>query len=177
MEHDYSFLPHFLTEEIYLINEKQTPDTEGSKSSPEKTVSEEKAETTSQISIKTMGANLKNCLIIVADPGNDTINPTEKGFLESILKSVKFQLEDTLTVNVEEVSNESIEALLAEQNHRWLIDFGTNRIRSLSNNDPYKPILVGNKKYLKANTLTIISQDVEKKKMLWAALQEMFLNQ
>ena len=172
MERDFSFLPHFLKEDIYVVNEKPSPTIPESN---EKNAVEEQPESEDQAPLKILGANLKNCLIFVNTPGSDVIAPTEKDLLENILKSVKLQPEDVLIVNVKDASNEQIEALVVEQNYRWLIDFGTDRIPLLNSINPYQPLSEGKQKCLKANTLTVIGQDVEKKKLLWASLQEMFL--
>lgn len=192
--HDPSFLPHFITEDIYVIEEESGPANE-TKPQIEK---EPPAVETSQVAepapvveptqvaepepvigspkpLPTLGKNLKNCLIFVASD-DEVIGQDDLNFLLSILKAIKLAQEDVLIANVKEASGEQIAALMEEQSHRQLLSFGFSGLDQLAATTHYEISTVGHRSYLKADPLTAISADVEKKKALWKALQSMFLN-
>ena len=196
MQKDYSFLAHLITEDIYVIEEKKV-ELVHSPAAHEETVVEQvsvqpeikapetglDAETTIKVKepatiyinpLPTAGNNLKNCIVCV-ESESEILEEGSRVFLENILKAVKRTMEDILLVNVREASNEQIEALLAEQNHRQLIGFGTSRLDKLKGLDLYSVTVSNHKTYLKAEALTSISSDQDKKKALWKALQEIFL--
>ncbi len=179
---DQAFLSHFIEEPIYLI--KEAIDThsvveEVKKETvavvPEETVAavEEPKAPVLMKPLPTIGKNLKSCVILV----NWTEEPieSEKELLLKILSSVKRSEDDVLITSASNASLEQIEALLAEHGHKHLIDFGTSKFSPIAHAEVYTPVQDGMKKYLKTDTLDSISKDVEKKKALWKALQEVFL--
>ena len=97
-----------------------------------------------------------------------------KGLLEKIMGAVKRSMEDILLVNVKEASEEQLEALLSEQNHRHLLAFGTQKVQALTEVGTYEMVEMSRKHYLRADSLKAISENIELKKALWKALKEMF---
>ena len=171
---DFSFLSEFINETLYLIKEEnQTSQYEEAQAEPPVQVVEEPQEKVSLKPVPTSGQNLKGCIILV-NWENDTV-PEEKELLLKILGSVKRSEQDVLIAQVVDTSPEQIDALLAEQNHKHVLDFGTSKFPELSSSQPYQILEKGSKRYLKADALSEISTDVEKKKALWKALQDMFL--
>ena len=195
---DYSFLPHFITEDIYLIKEEVAAPTETPTPAVEPVTKEEPVapvattESSPQQAsllpeenvvkepepvylkpLPTEGNNLKHCLVLV-ESDTDILEPALKGLLEKIMGAVKRSMDDILLANVKAASVEQIEALLSEQNHRHLLAFGTDKVVQLSEVGPYELTLLSGKRYLRAHSLTAISEDIEHKKKLWAALKEMF---
>jgi len=177
---DNSYLPNLINEDIYVIKENS--------SAPEvravakevidiETVPENSVEEPATVYVQplpTEGNNLKHCLVFV-ESTETILDKDSKTFLENILKSVKRSLEDILIVNVKEANEEQIQAILAEQNHRQLLVFGSEKMTSLKDIDNYSVYSENHKSFLKADGLDTISKAVEKKKALWAALQEIFL--
>ena len=84
-------------------------------------------------------------------------------------------MDDILLVNIKAANDKQIQALMAEQNHRHLLCFGSEKLALLKSIKAYSVHAENHKFYLKADALNLISTTVEKKKALWSALQEMFL--
>ncbi len=197
---DPSFLPFLFNEDVYVIKEENSkvidelsvepyPETQEPVPQPvieeinQVTMQEESASETSGVEepnevyitpLATKGSNLKHCIIFV-ESGDDILEEASIAFLENILKAVKRSLEDVLLVNIKEAAAEQIEALLAEQNHRHLLCFGSNKLDSLIPLEHYQVHTDNHKFYLKGDALDLISTEKDKKKALWTALQEMFL--
>jgi hypothetical protein len=198
---DLSFLPNLIDEDIYVIKEKGVVqekevvqeilvETESKveveiKVEPAPAdpipilvpVIENKAEEPKVVytqPLPTEGSNLKHCIVIV-ESSEAMLDNGSKTFLENILKSVKRSLDDILLVNAKDANDEQIQALLAEQNHRHLLCFGSEKLTFLKNIQAYAVHSENHKFYLKADGLDLISTTVDKKKALWTALKEMFL--
>ena len=170
---EQSFLAHLITEDLYLLKEevKTEPQTEELPA-----IEPSKAEESEPICLSplpTEGRNLKHCLVLVESenpmPGNDL-----KGLLEKIMAAVKRSMNDILLVNVKAASDDQLEALLSEQNHRHLLAFGTQKVRQLAEAEKYELRIIDGKSYLKADSLKAISENMELKKALWKVLKEMF---
>ncbi len=123
--------------------------------------------------LPTEGNNLKHCLVLV-ESDEAVLEANLKGLLEKIMGAVKRSMEDILLVNIKAASEEQLEALLSEQNHRHLLAFGTSGVEALSEVGHYELAQVNRKHYLKAHSLRAISENIEHKKALWKALKEMF---
>jgi len=172
---DLSFLAEFISEPLYLIKEEgqATPVAYAEAQSAPAPQVEEPKERVELKPVTTSGQNLKGCIILVDWENGEVAE--EKDLLLKILGSVKRTENDVLIAHASGTSQEQIEALLAEQNHRHVLDFGTARLAQLSPANTYEIKENGPKKYLKADPISVISADIEKKKVLWKALQEMFL--
>lgn len=183
---DYSFLPHFITEEIYLVKEEvniqapepvaeepEAPSPKQVESSPVEPQIAEEPETVYLKALPTEGNNLKHCLVLVESTEN-VLEAELKGLLEKIMQAVKRSMDDILLVNVKEAGTEQLEALLSEHNHRHLLAFGTQKLDQLTEVAKYEIVEVQKKYYLKADSLKVISENVALKKALWKALQSMF---
>lgn len=185
---DHAFLSEFINEPLYLIKDEgvrikeEGLSTEGKAVEPRDypqaepeapTMVEEPKAKVELKPVPTSGQNLKGCIILVKWENREVAE--EKELLLKILSSVKKTEQDVLIAQASGTSEEQIEALLAEQNHKQVLDFGTNKLPQLSKSDFYQITTDGPKKYLKAHALSEIASDVEKKKALWRALQEIFL--
>lgn len=124
--------------------------------------------------LPTLGDNLKNCIVLVHSTEALLEEPL-KELLYKILGAVKRMPEDVLLANCKNADTEQIEALLANNNHKHVLAFGTEVLTELKGVTPYAIHKVGPKSLLKADPLTEIATNVDKKKALWKALQEMFL--
>lgn len=169
---DNAFLSQFIEEPIYLIEDEKGANAyeEASEVSEVEKVEEPKVEISP---LPTLGTNLKHCIILVN--WTEEIS-TEKELLLKIMASVKRSEDDVLIAMLGEASQEQIEALLAEHNHRQLLDFGTNGLSKTQQAEHYSAWKDSGKTYLKAHSLAEIAQDVDKKKLLWKELQQIFLS-
>lgn len=201
---DQNFLAHFIEEPIYLIKEDRvtakeptvavtTGDTPASEPQPVQaelakpepipvpteasapSVVEEPVAPVYVKPLPTAGDNLKNCIVLV-DSAEELLEEPLKELLYKILGAVKRMPEDVLLANCKHADPEQIEALLANNNHRHVLAFGTEVLAELKGVTPYAIHKVGPKSLLKADPLTEIAANVDKKKALWKALQEMFLS-
>lgn len=171
---DHSFLAQFITEPLYLIKDESVEANPYTEPKAEETTQvEEPKEKVALKPVRTSGQNLKGCIILVDWKAGEVAE--EKDLLLKILGSVKRTENDVLIAHAYDTSNEQIEALLAEQNHKHVLDFGTDSLAHLTQIKPYEIKENGPKRYLKADALSSISTDVELKKALWKALQSMFL--
>tara|TARA_A100000171_G_scaffold761_1_gene965 strand:- start:652 stop:1236 length:585 start_codon:yes stop_codon:yes gene_type:complete len=186
MAEDISFLSHFITEEIYLIQDDvvavsaQPVKTEEVDTLEEKRPQTEPAPIVQEaepIYIKplpTEGNNLKHCLIFFEDV-QPQLKAEKKAFLLKILSSVKRGLDDVLLVNVKEASPEQIEAVLNEFNHRHVLIFNSKKLDGYTESPVYEVKEDRKKFFMKADDLGEIESTVALKKALWAGLQKMFL--
>ena len=193
---DLSYLSNLIDEDIYVIKEavafQSSPvlevNTEESRSNSSTNVVDAVVdeslpaqasivEEPTEVIIKplpTEGSNLKHCIVIV-ESSKTILDSESKSFLANILKSVKRSMDDILLVNVATAGDEQIQALLAEQNHRHLICFGSEKLAFLKAIQDYSVHSENHKYYLKADALDLINKNQDKKKALWSALKEMFL--
>ena len=177
-----NFLAEFIQEPIYVINEKDDP--KGSTQVKEAGNHDEQSAAMVEEAavplaspptpLPTKGENLKHCIILVKTDV-EVIGAADEAFLYKILGAVKRQANDVLIANVSKANQESINALLAEHNHRHLIGFGLETLPIPGQSSLYETVLLSGKQYLLAEDLSTISEDKEKKKALWKALQSMFL--
>lgn len=123
--------------------------------------------------LPTAGDNLKHCIVLV-NSAEELLEEPLKELLYKILGSVKRKPEDVLLANCQNAKKDQIEALLAGNNHRHVLAFGTEVLTNLNGATPYGVQKDGPKSFLKADALTEIATNVDKKKALWKALQEMF---
>lgn len=171
---DHSFLAEFITEPLYLIKDESVePKAYTQPEADEISQVEEPKEKVALKPVTTSGQNLKGCIIFVDWKAGEVAE--EKDLLLKIMGSVKRTENDVLIAHSYGTSGEQIEALLAEQNHRHVLDFGTDSLVFLNQAKPYEIKENGLKRYLKADALSSISADVDLKKALWKALQSMFL--
>jgi len=193
---DPNFLAHFIEEPLYVIKEDSSPTPNTSVAAPVEAKDEPKPEGTipsqetaianapvtveepaAPVYVKplpTAGNNLKHCIILV-DSSEELLEAPLKELLYKIIGAVKRNPEDILLANCRDAGKDQIEALLANNNHKHLLAFGTDVLTELQGVQPYethKPKYVA---MLKADSLSEIASDVDKKKALWKALQEMFL--
>lgn len=193
---DQNFLAHFIEEPIYLIKGETTAIEEAPEAQPveiepsseeiapaakaveEDTPTPAVVEEPTPVYVKplpTAGENLKHCIVLV-DSTEELLEEPLKDFLYKIIGAVKRNPEDVLLANCHEASTDQIEALLANNNHKHILSFGTQVLTELKDAQPYeihKPKYVA---MLKADPLSEIASNVDKKKALWKALQEMFLS-
>ena len=184
-----NFLPYFIEEPIYVIKtdaltgtapaatEVVTPEAVVSKPAVEAPAPQEpKVEEPEPVYVKalpTAGDNLKHCIVLVSSE-EEILEESLQALLYKIMGSVKRKSEDILLANCHQADEEQIAALLANNNHRHVLTFGVNLIPALATAGPYAIVKEGAVSMLKADDLSLIDQETDKKKALWKALQEMF---
>lgn len=187
-----NFLPYFIEEPIYVIKtdapivvttaaeEVSSPEVTKAEPTVEapvaKVVQESIVEEPEPVYVKalpTSGDNLKHCIVLV-NSEEDILEESLQAFLYKIMGAVKRKSEDILLANCHQADEEQIAALLANNNHRHVLTFGVDLIPALATASPYEIVKAGAVSMLRADSLSLIDQETEKKKALWKALQEMF---
>jgi DNA polymerase III psi subunit len=117
-------------------------------------------------------------LTLIENPSADYLSPQEEEFLEKILKAVHIKIEEIKVINVASPKPENYFESLQELPAKRVINFGTSfeKINLPLHFDKYMPVAQQGITFLMADSLDTISQDLEKKKQLWKALQQIFLN-
>jgi len=176
MEEKQAYLPHFINEQIYVIGDKSSMVEEPSSEATTEPASLIKpSEPVEQVDLKpivTFGENLKHCLVLFSAEGK--ISAESKDLLFKILAAIKRTPKDALMANVYDCTQEQVEALLMEHNHKHLISFGVTNASSLGSLTEYKPSEANGKHYILSNGLEAVATDNTKKRALWGALQEVF---
>lgn len=180
MDKDYSFLPHFIKEDIYVVNEtlevnyNTVPDISDSKVTEAEIANlEPKEQNNEEVEIKFEGQNNKNVTILYEHEHD--LPTTEKELLLKILSAVKLSLNDIALINTSHNSSEQHYELFSQFKTNKLVAFGTDKHPLISEeNEQYQIIVKDGVTILKSHNLKEISADVEKKKSLWTELKKMF---
>ncbi|UII30511.1 hypothetical protein LVD17_19655 [Fulvivirga ulvae] len=180
-----SFLKHFITEPVYVIPGENLPASKV-ELKEEKTVAvvEEAAEVyqqpePEQKQVKELvfkGDNKKRILVIVDQPEEEFINAADESFLSKIIGAIKLDISDIAIVNFPNNNGLNKETLLDFNASKYLV-FGVSDSKLFKDNlPPYQAIDIENgKQVLSCSSLTAIASDPTQKKLLWTALQKMFL--
>ncbi len=169
MNDQSEYLEHIFNEGIYLIDEASPTSIEAS-ITKEVTHAVDRSENIS--AIKYLGANEKGAVFIVSDPSHDFLNAKAHGFLikivESGLRMTKF---DIAIVNT---ANQSFDRIMDEVPGKYIVGFNIPELETLTSGMKYIVQETHGKKMLTADALSDIEADVDKKRVLWNALQVMF---
>ncbi len=117
-------------------------------------------------------------LVITRDEANPYLNTGDEAFLEKVLKAVDLQLHHVKLTNTAQLSPEDHFEHWQAVPSRKVISFGVNfqELFPDISLEKYQLGRLENIYFLQADSLQEISQDQEKKKLLWSALQQLFLN-
>lgn len=162
-----AYLEYIYNEGLYLLDE---PIQEVPAESVDATeVSINKLE---QSPIKYLGANEKGAVFIVSDPSHEFINSKDHGFLMKIVESgLRMSKFDIAIINI---ANQPFERILDEIPCQYIVGFDIPELVSTTTDFNYVVQEMGGKKILSVDALTVIEANVDKKRMLWNALQVMF---
>ncbi len=152
MEQDYSFLKILLNEDIYVINE-------------------EKESAIEEATLKYYGENKKHITVIVEEVNPDFMRSVSFQFLNKIMEAVKLSQHEYALINLQENKACTLERIMKELAPNHIIIFGES---DFSNLDNYEISEIEGSTMLQSDSLTDVQTDVEKKKALWKALQEVF---
>lgn len=184
---DNSFLKFFITEPVYHIqgeeiiqNKVEEPEMKISKPEPEPEIIKEevpkeeiKEEIDQPIAIK--GSNTKNVIIIVNEPEVEFISNSNEDFLGKILKAVKLDIKEVGLINAANNPGLNQHNSMDLEGSKFLL-FGIESTKIFKDDFPhYQIIKLESKQFLSGNSLSEIAKDSELKKLLWTALQKLFL--
>jgi hypothetical protein len=161
-------LPLLLTETIYIVPEKE-------KTSPVPSVAEPEVPVPA-VAQPVRPRNRNRLVVIYNNIKTVYLNPEEESLLTKILGAVKLRLEDVELVNVNNHRDTLIE-ILRDKMANQIISFGIE-LRDLDIQVPleaYRVQRVEGIDILLADSLFELQLNTDKKKMLWQALQGMFL--
>jgi hypothetical protein len=126
----------------------------------------------------TLGSNPNGLLILVRmDPVLFQRLP-RNFFLNNLLKAIRLVMEDVVLINVESHLPVALSTLRQKLAGKQIIGFGKNLLDvAVHKTQLYEPVLrVGDAAYLPAAEIELIEEDNSRKKLLWQAMQRMFLN-
>ncbi|WP_303311591.1 hypothetical protein [Hymenobacter sp. BT730] len=126
----------------------------------------------------TLGSNPNGLLILVRmDPVLFQRLP-RNFFLNNLLKAIRLVMEDVVLINVESHLPVALSTLRQKLAGKQIIAFGKNLLDvAVHKTQLYEPVLlVGDAAYLPAAEIELIEEDNSRKKLLWQAMQRMFLS-
>jgi len=126
----------------------------------------------------TLGSNPNGLVILVRlDPVRFQRLP-KNVFLNNVLKAIRLIVEDVVLVNVESHLPVALSTLRQTLRAKQIIGFGKNLLDvAVYKTQLYEPVLLVNDvAYLPAAEIELIEEDNSRKKLLWQAMQRMFLS-
>ncbi|WP_324678917.1 hypothetical protein [Hymenobacter sp. GOD-10R] len=126
----------------------------------------------------TLGSNPNGLVILVRlDPVRFQRLP-KNVFLNNVLKAIRLIMEDIVLINVESHLPVALSTLRKTLAAKQIIGFGKNLLDvAVYKTQLYEPVLLVNDvAYLPAAEIELIEEDNSRKKLLWQAMQRMFLS-
>jgi hypothetical protein len=126
----------------------------------------------------TLGSNPNGLVILVRlDPIRFQRLP-KNVFLNNVLKAIRLIVEDVVLINVESHLPVALSTLRKTLAAKQIIGFGKNLLDvAVYKTQLYEPVLLVNDvAYLPAAEIELIEEDNSRKKLLWQAMQRMFLS-
>jgi hypothetical protein len=193
MDEEKAFLPHFIDEEIYIIDEVVSVETapiqqesavisneQEIKEEPVKPIAEEPKQIYEAPKVEEVvrptfeltfnGQNTKGVLLLV-----NNISAEERAFLEKVLGAVKLTMNDCALLSLSQNNSTEHQKLIENFKCKTIINLGGQPLPFLQGIKNYKINFLADKKVLITDDLTSIMADVAKKKLLWESLQLLFL--
>ncbi|TRX49477.1 hypothetical protein FNH22_27050 [Fulvivirga sp. M361] len=177
---DLNTLKYLLTEDIYLIPETNRTTTTASpitepkapqETSPPLDIKETAEVSASDFNFK--GNKNGSVIVLVNDRNNEALNKEQEELLLKILKAVGISKENMLLVNTAftKVDNIILQSLSATK----ILQFYPDYDLAESPTALYSTVIDNGKTRLISDPLNDLIYDLSKKKMLWNALQKMFI--
>ncbi|UOQ51801.1 hypothetical protein [Hymenobacter cellulosivorans] len=132
----------------------------------------------SETPYSTLGSNPNGLVILVRmDPVRFQRLP-KNVFLNNLLKAIRLVMEDVVLINVESHLPVELKTIRQKLAARQIIAFGKNLLDvAIRTTQLYEPVLLaGDAAYLPAAEIELIEEDNSRKKLLWQAMQRMFLS-
>lgn len=126
---------------------------------------------------KISGANDKGIVVLVTVPDSEFEKLPQLSFLQKILGAIGLKPTDVAYVNNLSGATVKFEDLQQELQISYIISFASRLDTTLPHDKftLYHPVLVGDVPVVFSQALAVMEQDVEHKKKLWSALQQVFL--
>lgn len=126
--------------------------------------------------LKSLGNNLKNILIVVSNEEAVHIPDNELTLLSSILNACKFTVADVAIVNINNHPDAGYKELTVSFNSRYTLLFGIEPAAfGLPMNFPHFQVQsFNNCTYLFSPALSVIETDRDQKRKLWECLKKIF---
>lgn len=205
MANDLSFIPFFITEDLFLLPEdrqqkgilsseqaqKQAPAPAAKEAvkqpSPLPTATAvpkvpSAAEKPPQPAEKAnpslvFGKNLKNLLILVEDPDNPVMERADGLFLKDVLKAVQYTFDDVAIVNIAHCRTEADWEAINAISFTHLFSFGVAHpeLPATRTLAPYELERSGERFFLKTEKLAVLRTERAHKITLWNLLKKMFV--
>lgn len=123
------------------------------------------------------GANAKGVVVLVTLPDDEFDRLPQLQFLQKILGAIGLQPADVAYVNNKTGATVRFEDLQQALQVNYIISFASRLDTSLPHDKfmLYHPVIVGDVPVVFSQALSMLEHDVEHKKMLWGALQQVFL--
>lgn len=188
---DKGFLRHFITEPVYVIAgderplaepakgpatpvEEKQPEISAKEEAPGRAPVQEQAPAAKQWVFK--GSNRKKVLVVVDQQGHEHISPDDEAFLGKIMNAVRHELQDLAILNLQQNAGLTLADMIGFDAEKYLIFGIRSGTVSQEEHPPYEIVSVEKSKQLiNCSSLGVIAGDASQKKLLWAALQKMFL--
>ena len=175
MDQPLNFYQQFFTEILFLV-----PDANAESSLKNEILTEPEAVDGDTIPVKKyhlLGENKKGLVILVAMAEKEFQALPQHEFLSKVLASIKHTTNDVAFINLAPPEKLEIYDLSKETKVNYLLAFGPGLLDMDANSKVhlYKPASIGSIPLLIADVLTVIENDVNKKKQLWNGLQAVFL--
>ncbi|MDZ7898062.1 MAG: hypothetical protein U5N85_08545 [Arcicella sp.] len=104
------------------------------------------------------------------------LNPVDSELLEKILGAVQLNLQSVEVVEMSKNKGLNLEHIFTQKSVNQLISFGVmmSEVNLMLRLTPYQILESKGIKFISGVSLTDLQNDIPKKKLLWAALKEMF---
>ena len=195
--HDLSFLPYFITEDLFLLPEDRkaaapvqqpsaAPKQENKEAEKKKTPAPpaEKATTTpekvkaTKINPKLIfGENRKGLLILVEDPAHPVMERADGLFLKDVLKAIGYTFDDVAIVNICQCLSDADWEAVNSITFTHFFSFGVSRpeLPATTTLAPYELESSRNRKFLMIDKLAVLRAERSRKIALWNLLKQMFV--
>jgi len=130
-----------------------------------------------QTPYSTLGRNANGLVILVRMDAVKFQRLPKNVFLNNLLKAIRLIVEDVVLINVESHLPVALSTLRQKLAAKQVIGFGKNLLDvAVYKTQLYEPVLLVNDvAYLPAAEIELLEEDNSRKKLLWQAMQRMFL--
>lgn len=124
-----------------------------------------------------LGGNQKNILILVENDQAVHLPDDDLQFLTGILNACGLSFADISIVNIFQKEQQSLEMLLHFFKPKTVLTFGINWqiLNADFNLASYQIIVHNGVNFITANSLQVLSKNIEEKKNLWNCLKQLFI--
>lgn len=155
------FLPLFITEDIYVLNDDLDPDNKVSPDDGSNERAEVNAKTEQHNPVVTKGAETNKVAIVIGQ----AMQQDEEAFLTKVLQAVGLDIKEVSVLNEAEISNQQV--ILYEKT----MAFGCEQIKV---SEQYSKLIYRGTTIISGDAISRIAADTALKKKLWNAMKALF---